>query len=229
MNHLRSFLSSSRPISKTNLTASKMAATKISADSFLALIKNRRTYYPLSKDVPISNARVQEIVTQAVLNVPSSWNSQSNRVVVLFGEEHHKFWDITTDTLKAIVPDAQWQPTADKMAMFRGAAGTIMLFDDQAVVEHMQSAFPTYAHKFPGWADDSSAMLQFTLWVALEAEGLGANLQHYNPIVDAKVAETWKLPSTWKLNAQLVFGGKTGEAGEKTFKPVEELMKVFNS
>lgn len=72
-------------------------------------------------------------------------------------------------------------------------------------------------------------MLQFSVWTALEAEGLGANLQHYNPLVDAKVAEQWKLPTTWKLSAQLVFGGKTADAPEKTFNPVEEKFRVFGA
>lgn len=73
-------------------------------------------------------------------------------------------------------------------------------------------------------------MLQFAVWTMLEAEGLGANLQHYNPLVDAKVAEEWNLPLTWKLSAQLVFGGKTTEdAGEKTFTPLEEKFKVFGA
>lgn len=73
-------------------------------------------------------------------------------------------------------------------------------------------------------------MLQFAVWTALEAEGLGANLQHYNPLVDAKVAEEWKVPSSWKLSAQLVFGGKTtADAGAKEFKPVEEKLKVYGA
>jgi predicted oxidoreductase (fatty acid repression mutant protein) len=72
-------------------------------------------------------------------------------------------------------------------------------------------------------------MLQHVLWTALEAEGLGANLQHYNPLVDAKVAEQWNLPTTWKLTAQLVFGGKTAEAGEKKFEPLETKLKVFGA
>jgi predicted oxidoreductase (fatty acid repression mutant protein) len=73
-------------------------------------------------------------------------------------------------------------------------------------------------------------MLQFAVWTALEAEGLGANLQHYNPLVDVKVAETWKLPATWKLTAQMPFGAKTvAEAAEKTFLPLEEKFKVFGA
>jgi len=72
-------------------------------------------------------------------------------------------------------------------------------------------------------------MLQFAVWTALEAEGLGGNLQHYNPLVDAKIAEEWKVPATWKLSAQLVFGGKVAEAGEKAFGPVEEKLKVYGA
>jgi predicted oxidoreductase (fatty acid repression mutant protein) len=72
-------------------------------------------------------------------------------------------------------------------------------------------------------------MLQFAVWTALDAEGLGANLQHYNPLVDAKVAEEWNVPATWKLSAQLVFGGRGGEAGEKTFNPLDTMFKVYGA
>lgn len=68
-------------------------------------------------------------------------------------------------------------------------------------------------------------MLQFTVWTALEAEGLGANLQHYNPLIDQRVAAEWKVPESWKLNAQLVIGGRAGEAGPKDFLPLEKIYK----
>ena len=105
----------------------------------------------------------------------------------------------------------------------------ILFFEDQAVVMKMQANFATYADYFPIWATQSNGMLQHTLWVALEAEGLGVNIQHYNPIVDDQVQEAWKVPATWKLNAQLVFGGKEGEAKEKDFIPLEERLKVFGA
>lgn len=234
----------------TQSTTARLASTNnntMAANSFLELVKARRSIYPLNKNLPISTDRIQEIVKEGLQHVPSSFNSQSNRVVVLFGAEHDKFWDITTETLKAIVPEDKWEPTAQRMAMFKGAAGSvrshiyvpnftiltwisqILFFEDQTVVEGMQAKFALYADRFPVWATQSTGMLQHTLWVALEAEGLGANLQHYNPLVDEKVAETWKLPSNWKLNAQLVFGGRVAEAGEKTFAPLEEKYKVFGA
>jgi predicted oxidoreductase (fatty acid repression mutant protein) len=71
-------------------------------------------------------------------------------------------------------------------------------------------------------------MLQHSAWTALEAKGLGANLQHYN-LVNEEIAKTWNLPATWRLKSQLVFGGRTGEPGEKTFKPLSEKLKVFGA
>jgi len=115
-----------RPV--TTITGVPMATTgKVSADILLDQIRNRRTYYSLGKDVPISKDRIQEIVKEALTHVPSSFNSQSNRVVVLFDGEHDKFWGITEEVLRAIVPEANWEHTGQRLAMFKGAAGTVSL------------------------------------------------------------------------------------------------------
>ena len=75
-------------------------------------------------------------------------------------------------------------------------------------------------------------MHQFALWTALEAEGAGANLQHYNPIIDSKVAARWSIPEEWSLKAQLVFGGRAGPSqweGKKPQQPLEERLMVFGA
>ncbi|OTB18878.1 hypothetical protein K445DRAFT_314726 [Daldinia sp. EC12] len=209
-------------------TTSKMAAP-VKAETFLDHIKNRRTYYALTKELPISKERIQEIVKQSIYEVPSSFNSQSNRVVVLFGAEHEKLWDLTTEILKTIVPADAWEHTAQRMNGFKAGAGTVLFFEDQEVVHKMQAQFSLYSDKFPIWALQSDAMAQFAIWTAFTAEGLGANLQHYNPLIDAKVASEWGIPDNWQLNAQLVFGGRAGEPGPKDQVPIEERLKVFGA
>lgn len=61
----------------------------------------------------------------------------------------------------------------------------------------------------------------YTAWVALESEGFGANLQHYNPLVDSRVHENWNVPRTWKIDAQLVFGTPKSDAREKTSSSID--------
>lgn len=124
------------------------AATANNADTFLSLITARRSIYPLTKTLPIPTARIEAIIGEALQQVPSSFNSQSNRAVVLLGAEHDKLWDLTAETLRAIVPADAWEATGNKMAMFKAAGGTALFFEDQEVVQGMQARFPTYADRY---------------------------------------------------------------------------------
>ena len=159
--------------------------------------EKRRTIYALNKNLPLPAAEVAKIIEHAVLHTPSSFNSQSTRVVVLFGAEHEKLWQITEDALRAIVPADKFEPTAQKLAMFKAAAGSVLFFEDQEVVQGLQANFPAYADNFPVWAEHTDAMHQYAVWTTLAEAGIGANLQHYNPLIDNAVAEaTFKIFKT---------------------------------
>ena len=200
----------------------------MSVETLQTIAETRRSIYMLNDQLPVSKDEVVKLVEHAVLHTPSSFNSQSSRLVVLFGEDHQKLWQITEDLLRAMVnDDEKFKSTADKMAMFKAGAGTILYFEDQSVIKGLQEQFPLYAHNFPVWAEHTSAMHQYALWNALAALNIGANLQHYNGVIDEKVAQTWNIDSNWKLIAQMVFGGIAAPAGEKTFEPIEKRLKVY--
>lgn len=60
-------------------------------------------------------------------------------------------------------------------------------------------------------------MLQISIWEGLRELGIGASLQHYNPIIDNRVKEKFGLEDNYKILAQMVFGGivEEPEAKEK--------------
>ena len=194
---------------------------------FNSAIKERRTFYAITKESPISDDKIQEIVNDAVKYAPTSFNSQSARVVVLLGENHNKIWDITKDTLRKIVPAESFSATEEKVDSFRNGYGTVLYFEDQSVIEGLQKQFALYKDNFPVWSQQSSGMLQLIVWTALENEELGASLQHYNPIIDEEVKKQWNIPESWKLIAQMPFGKPTEEPKEKQFQPLEERVKIF--
>ncbi|WP_340008724.1 nitroreductase family protein [Paenibacillus sp. FSL K6-0276] len=197
------------------------------SNNFFEAVKGRRSIYAISKESTVTDAQIIEIVEQAVLHSPTSFNSQSSRAVVLLGEQHDKLWDITTETLRKIVPAEQFEGTAQKLASFKGGYGSVLFFEDQTVVKNLQENFALYAENFPVWSNQSSGILQFVVWTALSEVGLGASLQHYNPLIDDKVKEAWGIPQEWKLIAQMPFGKTVTPAGEKQFQPVEDRVKVF--
>lgn len=192
------------------------------------LAEKRRSIYALSNQLPVSNDEVVKLVEHAILHTPSAFNSQSTRVIVLFGEEHQKLWQMTEDTLRDIVnDDEKFVSTKQKIDSFKAGAGTILFFEDHAVVKGLQEAAPLYADKFPVWSEHTSAMHQYMIWMALSSLDIGANLQHYNPIIDSQVANAWNVDKDWELVAQMVFGAIEQPAGDKAFKPVDSRLKVF--
>lgn len=190
-------------------------------------IEHRRSYYAIDSRSPVGDAEIEELVRFTVAHVPSAFNSQSSRVVLLLGEHHAKVWSIVKQTLREIVPAAVFENTEKKINAFASGYGTVLYFEDQREVEALQKQFPPYAEQFPHYSEQTSAMHQITLWTLLEDAGLGASVQHYNPLIDDEVRRTWNLPAAWKLIAQMPFGAPLQEPEDKIFKPLEDRMRVF--
>ncbi len=198
------------------------------SNQFLDLITKRRTIYAIGKNVEQSPEYLTDLIRNAIKQSPSSFNSQSSRAVILFNGEHEKFWGFVADKLKSYAKDEESAAkTTAKMATFAAGTGTVLFFEDQNVVKGLQEQFPSYAENFPIWAEHSTAIAQFSTWTALHTEGLGASLQHYNPIVDEQVHAEWDIPENWKLRAQLVFGSVKGEARAKDYLEDDQRFKVF--
>lgn len=194
---------------------------------FLTAIADRRSIYGLSKESPISDDKIKELIDHAVKYTPSAFNSQSARVILLLGSEHDKLWDITKEALRKVVPANNFAPTEEKINSFKSGYGTVLYFEENSIIESLQQQFALYKDNFPVWAQQSNGMLQFVIWTALEMEGLGASLQHYNELIEDEVKKTWGIASSWKLIGQMPFGKPTTPAGEKQFQAIADRVKVF--
>jgi len=196
-------------------------------NKFLDAIAKRRTFYGIGKNIALTQDHIQEIVEQSVVNTPTAFNSQSGRAAVLFAEQHKKLWSIALDSLRKIVPADAFAKTEEKVNSFAAGAGTILFFEDMSIVEALQKKFALYKDNFPVWSLQSNGMLQLIIWTALEQEGLGASLQHYNPLIDDEVKAQWKLPGSWKLLGQMPFGAPTAQPDKKEFAPLQDRVKIF--
>ena len=197
------------------------------SQTFLKSVENRRSIYGISNEQILPDDQLEQLIQHAVKHTPSAFNSQTARVVVLLGEQNDRLWDITSNTLKKIVPSDAFESTAQRMKTFGSGYGTILFFEDMQVVESLQQQFEEYKENFPTWSQQSSGMLQYVIWTALSDEGYGASLQHYNPLIDDEVKAEWNLPTSWKLMTQMPFGKVLAPAGDKEFMPIEERLHIF--
>lgn len=108
--------------------------------TLLELVKSRRTYYGLKAESPISDDAIESIVQDSVLHVPSSFNTQTSRVVLLLKEEHKKVWDIAIGAMEGLVaaghvPKEMFENhTKPKLDAFRAAYGTVCITCDERLM-----------------------------------------------------------------------------------------------
>ena len=197
--------------------------------SFFAATEHRRTYYALSPKSTVPDSEIIRIAETALLNVPSAFNNESTRIAVLLGANHTKLWEIVANALLAKIGSERFNAgTKDRIAGFANGYGSILFFDDSGHTQGLKDKTgPLYSDKAEEWTHQSNGMHQYYVWCALETHGLGANLQHYNPLIDEEVKKCFELPEHWILKAQMVFGTPVKEPGEKVQKvPMAERLIV---
>lgn len=188
--------------------------------NFTDTLAKRRSIYALDKNLPIPKDEVAALITRVTELVPDAFNMRSQRVVVALGDRQNALWDAIYDAFGGKV-------AREKIDGFKAAYGTVLYFTDTSVVEAMQAQFPTYAGNFPIWAQQANGMLQFSVWSALREAGVGANIQHYNPVIDEAVRELFDLPETWSLVAQMPFGGIVAEPGAKEGENIADRVRIL--
>lgn len=140
--------------------------------SFLDQIQKRRSIYAIGKNVTLEQAQVDQLIRDAIKHSPSSFNSQSSRAVILFGDSHVKYWNFVLEALRKIVPAESFAPTEAKMNGFIAGYGTVLFYEDQNVIKELQEKFALYADNFPIWSQHSSAIAQFATWTNLSEQTL---------------------------------------------------------
>ena len=183
-------------------------------------LEERRTYYNINKEIPVEEDKVFDLIKKATELVPDAFNMKSSRVIVVTKEEQDQLWDNIYDIFEGKVP-------REKIDSFKNGYGTILYFFDKNVVENFQEQFPSYKDKFPIWALQSSAMLQLSIWTGLKELGIGASLQHYDPVIDNMVKNMFNIPDNYILNAQMPFGGIESYPEEKEKENISERVTII--
>lgn len=166
-------------------------------------LAKRRTYYNINKELPVAEKEVVALVENTTELVPDAFNMKSARVIVVTKAKQDALWDAIYEAFGGKV-------AREKIDSFKAGYGTLL-----------------YAANFPIWAQQANGMLQISIWTALRELNIGANLQHYNPVIDETVKKMFSVPDSWKLIAQMPFGGIAAEPQAKDKEDIKARVKVF--
>ncbi len=194
--------------------------------NFTELISKRRSVYALGKSLPKDEASINKLVSDCVSQCPSAFNSQSSKAVILYGKNHDDLWDLLQNKMKQLLPAEALEETLGKIGAFKAAYGTILFYENQEVVGDLEANFPRYAHNFQPWSQQSSGMLQFAVWAGLSELNIGANIQHYNELIEEDLYAMFDIEKKYKLVSQMPFGNIVQGAQDKSIDNLDERFCV---
>lgn len=192
----------------------------------LTLMAKRHSFYDINNNLPIEKDKIIEIIKKCLEIYPSSFNTQSARLMLLWGPEHQNFWSLVEKDLLKIAPIDKNETIKKRISSFAKGRGTILFFDDKDIVKGLEKKMPLYAENFNNWSNQGNAILQYMIWTALANHSIGASMQHYNPLINTSVQQAYKLPQNWELVAQMPFGGIENMPQPHSFENIEEKLMV---
>ncbi|KGL48822.1 nitroreductase family protein [Porphyromonas gulae] len=191
-------------------------------------LAHRHSHYAIHPEWVVSREVVEEFLGHVLQTVPSAFNSQPVRMVLLTGEAHDTHWKLVENALSSIMGQEAYEAnTASKLRQaFANGIGTILFFDVPSITENLQASFPAYAGNFPLWAQQTQGSHQHTVWMGLDSLGFGANLQHYIGMVDNDIKALAGVDPSWILTAQMPFGKPITEVKAKDKLPLTETLII---
>lgn len=196
-------------------------------NSFIEAIARRRSYYHLEDKLLVADSRVVELIDELLTTMPSPFNVQSARVVLLLGDHHREVWQLVAEALRSILPEERFKVSKEKIdRSFASGHGTVLFYEDTAALNHLRENYPLYADNVEIWSEQSSGMLQFAMWTALEEFGYGASLQHYNTLIEYSIVERWHINPDWRLIAQMPFGAPVDTPPQREQRSLPQSRRV---
>lgn len=185
--------------------------------AFKQVIKNRRSIYALGNNSEYSIEEIVLSIRETQKDVPSAFNSQTTRLVILNGEANTKFWDLILEVQENVLDQATWDFMSPIMHGAKNGIGTVLFFEDRDAVAKM----PTVGQRTEAYKQNNSANSQYGVWLALAEMNLGGSLQHFNigyeQGFDKAIREMFNLPDSYELIAQMPFGSIEQAAGDKEY------------
>jgi predicted oxidoreductase (fatty acid repression mutant protein) len=191
------------------------------------IIETRRSIRKLTNKIDISEESLLDLINNNLKHTPSAMNSQSQKIFVLLNDSHRRFWDLTEEELRKIVPADKFANTEKKLKGFRDGYGTILYFDDLDITNDLIQKYPLYKDNFIAWSNQQNAMLQINIWNELANYNIGASLQHYTEVIEERVYKEYNIPKNYKMIAQMPFGGINETPSEKSFNDLKDRVVVM--
>jgi predicted oxidoreductase (fatty acid repression mutant protein) len=189
------------------------------------LLDRRRSIRRL-EDGPIGAGTLTRLI-EAVQRTPAAFNLQPWHVVIV-RDERAAFWDVIEAGFRAGLSDDRLERYLDRLAGFRPGAGAILIYEDRAVLPRLANDWQISDEQASAFVQQGLGMVQLAMWLALTNEDLVTSLQHWDWLVESRLADFTGIPAErYKLSAIMPIG-YAAEPPRSVERPSPERVVSFD-
>jgi len=162
------------------------------AASVTSLLAQRRSIRRLAGGAlsPEIVARLQD----AVARTPSAFGVTPWQIVIL-QEQRDAFWDEVAAAFRDGLEGDRLERYLNRLDGFRPGAGVILIYEDLAARPALHQNWGLSEQTAHDFVQQGLGMLQLAIWLVLTEEGLVTSLQHWDWLIQDRMATLLELPS----------------------------------
>lgn len=169
-----------------------------------SLFERRRSIRRLA-DGSVSTETLARL-TEAVQRTPAAFNLSPWHVVIV-RDEREAFWDEVEAGFRAGLTGERLERYLDRLAGFRTGVGAILIYEDVQVLPRLATEWQISEAQAAAFVQQGIGMVQLALWLTLTESDLVTSLQHWEWLVEERLAEFTGVPGErFKLTAVMPFG-----------------------
>jgi predicted oxidoreductase (fatty acid repression mutant protein) len=159
-------------------------------------------------------------LTPAAFNLPP-WH------VVLISETRVAFWDIVEEGFRANLEGDRLQRYLGRLEGFRPGVAIALIYEDLAVQPALRDAWRISDEQATSFVQQGLGMVQLSVWLALTAEGLVTSLQHWEWLLEDRIAEFVGFPTErYRLAAAMPIGYADEPPRRVERPPLEQVVSL---
>lgn len=120
-------------------------------------------------------------LTPAAFNLPP-WH------VVLISDTREAFWDVVEEGFRSNLEGDRLQRYLDRLEGFRPGVAIALIYEDRSVHPALRDAWQISDEQATSFVQQGLGMLQLSIWLSLTAEGLVTSLQHWDWLLEDRIA-----------------------------------------
>jgi len=192
------------------------------ADAELISLLERRRSIRRLQGGPFSPP-LRERLMEAVRLTPAAYNLPPWHVVLLH-ERRAEFWQMVEGAVRERLDGDRRERYHERIAGFRDGVAVAVFYEDTTVGAQIAQAWQISDSQADAFVQQGLGMAQLSLWLALTAEGLVTSLQHWDWLLEERLATFVDAPEQFRLAAVMPIGyaGEAPRAVERL--PVERVV-----